>query len=127
MSPAEENNTKNPPPRRTAECVRTFPRSEINIINGGISELKLFLGYSLKRRIYEFLAGIIGFHITHLRALDLIALAGDTQLAVFAGGLDIVAEQLFLCHKYSSSRKMSSFEPRKASEKLRTAPRPDIS
>ncbi len=79
-------------------------QSEVNIVYRRVSKLKLLLRYTLQRGIHELLAGIIGFNLAHLRANDLIALAGGAQLAVFAGGLDIVAEQLFLCHKNSSIR-----------------------
>ena len=72
--------------------------SEIDIVYCGISKLKLLLGNSLEGGVYELLTGIVSFYRSEFGAHYLIALTGGAQLAVFAGGLDVVAEKLFLCH-----------------------------
>ena len=74
--------------------------SEIDIVYSGVCKLKLLLGNPLKRRVNKLLAGVVGFYRTKLRAHDLVALTCCTKLAVFAGRLNIIAEQLLLSHKY---------------------------
>lgn len=78
-------------------------KSEINIVDRRVCKLKFLLGDALQRGINELLAGVVSLDIAHFGAVYLIAFACRAKLAVFAGGLDIVAEQLFLCHMNSSS------------------------
>lgn len=96
MSPEQK---KTAAPFRAAEIYIISRQSEINIVDRGVSKLKFLLGYSLQRRVNKLFAGVVSLYIAHFRAFDLIPFTGSTKLAVFAGGLDIVAEQLFLCHK----------------------------
>ena len=79
-------------------------QSEVNIVYRRVSKLKLLLRYTLQRGIYELLAGIIGFNLAHLRANDLIALAGTAHHPVIAVEQQKEAEQNLLSQKNSSIR-----------------------
>ena len=79
-----------------------FYKLKINIIYIGVRKENFLFRYTLQRIICKFLTGIISLYITEFCAAVFVVFHCCAQIAVFACGLDIIAEKFFLCHNKSS-------------------------